>query len=114
MHFLVVDGRYGTPVYAFLETDPRADAGFPGLAVREVALDPAEAAAGFAARVSVGLDPGRGDRFREFRSDGAVASAGFILIEPRYVGATWQGYVTEFRPQGEKPVKRPARGPGGR
>lgn len=108
MHFLVVDARFGTPIYAFLEADPRGAAGFPGLAVWEVTVEPAEAA-GVGARVSVGRDPGRLDRFREFRSDGAVARAGFILIEPRYVGASWQGYAAEFRPEGEKPHKRPGR-----
>ncbi|MBX9627657.1 MAG: hypothetical protein K2X82_27910 [Gemmataceae bacterium] len=109
MHFLVVDGRFGTPIYAFLEADPRGDRDFPGLAVRKVSVELAEAVAGVGPRVSVGRDPRRLDRFREFRSDGAVARAGFILIEPRYVGASWQEYVSEFRPAGEKPHKWPGR-----
>ncbi|OWK43020.1 hypothetical protein [Fimbriiglobus ruber] len=109
MHFLVVDARYGTPIYAFLEFDPRGTNDYPGLVVQEVAIESTESAGAMARRVSVGRDPHRLDRFREFISDGAVAKAGFILIEPRYVGVTWQAYVSEFRPQGDKPLKRSAR-----
>ena len=59
-------------------------------------------------RPAIGRDPYHLDVFREFTSDGAVARGGFILIEPRYVGPSWDAYVREFRPQGEKPAKRPA------
>src|SRR5262245_29777905 len=75
MHFLVVDDRFGTPIYVILESDPGEARGFPTLQVREVTL---EARVGPSA--AVGRDPARLDRFREFRSEGAVAGAGFILI----------------------------------
>jgi hypothetical protein len=110
MHFLVVDPRFGTPIYAFLERDPRGQAGYPGLAVREVSLEPGAAAAA-SRRPAIGRDPARLERFREFASEAAVARAGFILIEPRYVGPNWEGYCGQFRPEGEKPAKRPARAP---
>jgi len=97
--FLVIDSRFGTPIYVFLELDPRLDDDYPGQTVREVTLEsPASRVGGVYA---IGRDPAKPERFRKFASDGAVAGAGFILIEPRYVGATWQAYTREFRPQGE-------------
>jgi hypothetical protein len=110
MYFLVIDTRFGTPIYAFLELDPRGDGSFV-LAVREVLLEFLPAPSGAAPeracpgrRPAIGQDPYHTDRFREFVSDGAVARGGFILIEPRYVGPSWESYVREFRPQGEKPT----------
>jgi hypothetical protein len=105
MHFLVIDFRFGTPIYVFLEIDPRSAEAYPGLAVREVdiAFAPTPDRAG--QRPALGRDPHHLNRFQEFISDGATAKAGFILIEPRYVGPTWEAYSREFRPQGEKPTK---------
>lgn len=105
MHFLVIDARFGTPIYVFLDRDPHGQDGYPDLAVQEVTL---EAGTGEAAgrRVAIGRDPAHLEQFREFGSDGAVARAGFILVEPRYVGPSWEGYSRHFRPEGEKPVKR--------
>jgi hypothetical protein len=108
VHYLVIDGRYGTPIYAFLECDPRGSKGYPDLAVREVSVEQTEAAKGPSMRVAVGCDPHHPDHYREFRTDGAVVRAGFILIEPRYVGETWQEYESAFQPQGGKFQKRPA------
>lgn len=100
MFFLVIDSRFGTPIYVFLELDPRLEEDYPGQTVREVTLEsPSYRVGGIYA---IGRDPAVPDRFRKFCSDGAVAGAGFILIEPRYVGATWQAYTREFRPQGGK------------
>jgi hypothetical protein len=97
--FLVIDSRYGTPIHVFLELDPRLDDDYPGQTVREVTLEsPASRVGGVYA---IGRDPAKPARFRKFASDGAVAGAGFVLIEPRYVGATWQAYTHEFRPQGD-------------
>jgi hypothetical protein len=111
MHYLVIDTRFGTPIYAFLELDPRGADEYPGLAVREVTLELLRAPGGagldwpaVGRRPAIGRDPYHLDRFREFASDGAVARGGFILIEPRYVGPSWEAYVREFRPQGEKPA----------
>jgi hypothetical protein len=109
MHFLVVDVRFGTPIYVLLESDPNATEGYPGLSVRVVSLEPGEIVPGPKAashRSSLGRDPNHLERFREFSSDGAVTRAGFILVEPRYVGATWEGYCRHYRPEGEKPTKR--------
>jgi hypothetical protein len=110
MHFLVVDPRFSTPIYVFLERDPHGQDGYPDLAVQEVTL---EAGVGSSAgrRPAIGRDPAHLEQFREFGSDGAVARAGFILVEPRYVGPDWEGYCRQFRPEGEKPAKRPGRPP---
>src|SRR5262245_27060794 len=111
MHFLVIDDRFGTPIYVLLETDPRSEGGFPALPVREITL---ERWAGSTITpgshigrpsASVGRDPAHLDQFREFGSDWAVARAGFILIEPRYIGPSWSSYLSAFRPEGEKPLK---------
>jgi hypothetical protein len=106
MHFFVVDARFGTPIYVLLENDPNGAEDYPGLAVRVVTLE-LIGAAGPSRRCALGRDPNNLDRFREFVSDGAVARAGFLLLEPRYVGATWDGYCRHFRPEGEKPAKQP-------
>src|SRR5688572_21194414 len=106
MHFLVVDARFGTPIYVFLERDPLGQDGYPDLVVQEVTLE-AGGASAVGRRAAIGRDPAHLERFREFGSDGAVARAGFILVEPRYVGPSWEGYCRHFRPEGEKPAKRP-------
>jgi hypothetical protein len=107
-HFLIIDNRYGTPIHVFLELDPSDEQGFPGFRVRFVTLDcvatPQKQAV--PAGVAIGQDPHHLDRFCMFRSDRAVSGAGFILIEPRYVGPNWPAYVLAFRPAGEKPSKR--------
>jgi hypothetical protein len=108
MHFLVVDSRFSTPIYVILESDPRGEPAFPDLPVREITL---ECRAGrtekgmFGARHfgAVGRDPSHLGSFREFGSDMAVAGAGFILIEPRYIGPSWPSYISAFRPEGDKP-----------
>jgi len=107
MHFLVIDPRFGTPIYVFLLIDPRESDGYPGLPVREVMLtsstppDPS-ASLSRVGRCSVGQDPTGSSHFREFRSEAALIGAGFSLIEPLYVGPTWQAYAREYRPQGSK------------
>jgi hypothetical protein len=105
MHFLVVDPRFGTPIYVFLESDPQTDAHYPGLAVQEITLEPALPGSGNR-RTSIGRDPHHLARFREFASDRAVSHAGYILVEPRFVGVNWEGYSRQFRPEGERPAKR--------
>jgi hypothetical protein len=106
--YLVVDNRFPVPVTVLLDLDPSAEPGFPGFAVREVTLDPPgqSEGSGVSARDAIGRDPGRLDQFRAFASDRAVARAGFILIEPRYVGPSWPSYVMAFKPGGEKPPRR--------
>jgi hypothetical protein len=106
MHFLVVDDRFATPIYVILGTDPCGERDFPALQVREIILEERDGP-----NAALGRDPASLDRFREFRSDRAVASAGFILIEPRYVGPSWQSYLTAFRPEGDAPTKSRVRDP---
>lgn len=107
-HFLIIDDRYGTPIHVFLELDPTSEIGFPGFRVRFVTLEhPATPQSqGVPAGIAIGQDPQHLDRFRMFRTDRAVDGAGFILIEPRYVGPNWPAYILAFRPGGEKPGKR--------
>ena len=110
MHFLVVDDRFGTPIYVFLERDPHGQTGYPGMYVREVSLEAGtHAVAG--RRSELGRDPASLGKFREFTSSGAVARAGFILIEPHYVGPNWEGYCSQFKPEGVKPPKKTGRHP---
>lgn len=106
--YLVVDNRFPVPVTVLLDFDPSAEPGYPGFAVREVTLDPPGQSQGseVSAGDAIGRDPGRLDRFRTFASDRAVIRAGFILIEPRYVGPSWPSYVLAFRPGGGKPPRR--------
>jgi hypothetical protein len=107
-YFHVIDNRYGTPIHIFLELDPTSEPGFAGLKVSSVTLEtPANpSGTGISAGVAIGRNPHQLDQFRAFGSDRAVAGAGYILIEPRYVGPSWPSYVLAFRPGGEKPVKR--------
>ena len=104
MHFLVIDSRFGTPIHVFLEVDPRGAADYPGMTVRSVTLEVAAVAR--TGRSELGRDPRRRDRFREFRSEAAARGAGFVLVEPQYVGPTWESYARAFLPQGDKPTKR--------
>ncbi len=105
MFFLVIDPRFGTPIYVFLEIDPRGAEDYPGLTVYEVVIELTPQPGEFRRRLAIGRDPHQLNRFREFGSDGAAARAGFILIEPRYIGPSWESYAREFRPEGEKPAK---------
>jgi hypothetical protein len=113
MRYLIIDTRFPSPVHVFLEQDPQAEAGFPaGLRVLRVTLEtaaagPPDCGVSVGPLAAVGQNPWHPERFREFRSDGAAAGAGFGLIEPRFVGATWSAYVRAFRPGGRT---IPARG----
>jgi hypothetical protein len=112
VNFLVLDNRFGNVVYVILESDPRTEREFPELAVREIVLECRSTPGakpqdpGVCAGAAIGRDPAHLNRFREFGSDRAVAGAGFILIEPRYVGPSWPAYLSAFRPGGDKPLKR--------
>jgi hypothetical protein len=118
-YYLVIDRRFGVPIYVFVEVDPRitgfaANAGSPVLGVTlELAAAPpsipVRGGAGVRSDAAIGRDPQRVDRFREFRSDRHVRAAGFVLIEPRYVGPTWETYIGVFHPEGGKQVQLPRR-----
>ncbi len=110
MHFLVIDNRFRVPIFVFLEHDPSAGVGCPVQGGRWVTLEPAaQSELGFrrvhsrlAGPVSIGSDPKRYDRFAEFPTDNDVRAAGFTVIEPRYVGPSWETYVGVFHPEGGK------------
>jgi hypothetical protein len=61
----------------------------------------------------LGRHPENWDPFKEFPSDGHARAAGFLPIEPRDVGPSWESYSAAFRPEGERPPKvPPVRGAG--
>lgn len=106
MAFLIVDERFGVPIYVFLETDPRGTDDFPPLRVCEVQFE--QLAAGVrpgTQGAGVGQHPMSSMAFREFISDSAVAAAGYGLIEPRFVGNNWQQYLSGFCPGGNRSGK---------
>jgi hypothetical protein len=117
MHFLVIDDRFRVPIFVFLELDPRESGVDCVGVVRVVTLEAAAARSGgtprrtgdsFRAQATIGRDPNQPDRYVEFPSDGHVRAAGFAVIEPRYVGPSWETYLNVFRPEGEKQFKQAA------
>jgi hypothetical protein len=107
MYFLVIDNRFGVPIYVFLERDPNDTEGRAKLRGRWVTLEPATISNGadptnasLAAASAIGGDPSRPDHFAVFASEGAVRAAGFSLIEPRYMGPSWETYSSVFHPEG--------------
>ena len=110
MHFLVIDRRFGVPIYVFLESDPNDNEGRAKLRGRWVTLEPAASSKRNDERqhselgtvAAIGGDPNRPDRFAVFASDGDVRAAGFSLIEPRYLGPSWETYLSVFHPEGGK------------
>jgi hypothetical protein len=113
MHYLVIDRRFGVPIFVFLESDPNKPEGRPQQRGRWVNLkvaEPAQAGAQTSAlrprgNTAIGGDPERPDCYEEFASDGHVRAAGFALIEPRYVGPNWETYLNVFHPEGGKREK---------
>jgi|GEM_PF-5960731 len=117
MHFLVIDVRFRVPIFVFLELDPRESGVDCAGDVRVVTLEFAVARSGgtprqsgdsVRAQATIGRDPHQPDRYVEFPSDGHVRAAGFAVIEPRYVGPSWETYLNVFRPEGEKQFKQAA------
>ena len=110
MHFLVIDDRFRVPIFVFLEHDPSTGIGYPDRGGRWVTLEPAAQAelgvrrvhSKLAGPISIGGDPKRYDWFAEFPTDNDVRAAGFALIEPRYVGPSWETYIGVFHPEGGK------------
>jgi hypothetical protein len=90
----------------FVEIEPRR----PARAVTiEAAAAPGEHRrwAGVGPTTCLGRDPAHLDRFKEFPSDAHARAAGYLLIEPRYIGPNWESYVGAFRPEGKRPAKLP-------
>ena len=114
-YFLLIDDRFRVPIFVFVEVDPRGPGTAPGRTVRPVTLEfvPIERAprrcwVGIRPGSAIGRSPEHWEQFREFASDGHARAAGFLPIEPRYVGPSWESYLGAFRPEGERPVKRHA------
>ena len=116
----MIDERFSVPIFVFLESDPRTNARLadPGLFVRWVTLDLAAprsesggARGGSSVRSdsAIGRDPERLEKFREFPSERQLRAARYVLIEPRYVGPSWETYCGVFRPEGEGRTKHPSR-----
>lgn len=110
MHFLVIDSRFAVPIFVFLEADPNEGGLHEPLPGRWVTLDQANApkvhagktTVGLGDKVAIGGDPKRVDRFAMFASEGAVRAAGYSIIEPRYLGPSWDTYLSVFHPEGGK------------
>jgi hypothetical protein len=109
VHFLVIDKRYGVPIYVFLERDPNDTEGRAKVRGRWVNLEPAASAdhgdmshSTLGTAAAIGGDPNWPDRYAVFASEGAVRAAGFSLIEPRYMGPSWETYLSVFHPEGGK------------
>ena len=107
MHFLVIDTRYGVPIYVFLEHDPNEVAGRARFRGRWVTLELSETGdrgdlshLTLGTTAAIGGDPNRPDRYAVFESEGAVRAAGYSLIEPRYMGPSWETYLSVFHPEG--------------
>ena len=113
-YFLLIDDRFKVPVFVFVELKPKRRA-------REVSIEFAPAGpgvrrcwVGVGAASSLGRHPEHLDRFREFPNDAQARAAGYVPIEPRYVGPSWESYLGAFRPEGERPPKLPAVRPAAR
>ena len=84
MHFLMIDHRFGVPIFVFLECDPSNDEGCPSQRGRWVTLEPVAPRLhpmgrpnhGIASMASIGADPDRLDCYAEFASDSLVHAAG--------------------------------------
>jgi hypothetical protein len=99
MNFLVIDDRLGPPIHVFLPTDPRREDGFPGLEVRQVALERLAGDVVFwkhgsaaTAGPVLGQDPGDPDRYRQFRFERELREAGFRPVGVHRTPATWTAY----------------------
>jgi hypothetical protein len=109
VHYLVIDTRYGVPIYVFLERDPNNADERAKLRGRWVTLEPAATAANddpthstIGTSAAIGGDPNRPDRYAVFACERALHAAGFSLIEPRYMGPSWDTYLSVFHPEGGK------------
>lgn len=110
MHFLIVDSRFAVPIFVFLEIDPNESsvhAPLPGSWVileRSLSFEVGtrKSMAGLGDTAAIGGDPKNPDRFAIFATEGDVRASGYALIEPRYLGPTWETYLSVFHPEGGK------------
>jgi len=113
-YFLLVDDRFQVPIFVFVELEPRRPA--RAVTIEFTPATPGERRCwvGVRPNTSLGRHPEHWDRFKEFPSDGAARAAGYMPIEPRYVGPSWESYLGAFRPEGERPHKVAPPRPAGR
>lgn len=108
-YFLLVDERFRVPIFVFVEIEPQRPARAVTIRAAPVGRGTLRYRVSLGPATCLGRDPADWDRFQEFPSDGHARAAGFAPVEPRYVGPSWESYVSAFRPEGERPV-RPAGG----
>jgi hypothetical protein len=104
-YFLLVDDRFRVPIFVFVEVEPRRPARAVTIEFAPVGRGEHRCWVGVSPNTSLGRHPQHWDRFQEFRSDAHARAAGFLPIEPRYVGPSWESYLGAFRPEGERPPK---------
>lgn len=110
MHFLIVDSRFAVPIFVFLEIDPNESglhAPLPGSWVtlersHSFEVGTRKSMAGLGDTAAIGGDPKNPDRFAIFATEQDVRASGYALIEPRYLGPTWETYLSVFHPEGGK------------
>jgi hypothetical protein len=113
-YFLLIDGRFRVPIFVFVEVEPRRPARAVTIEFAPVGRGEHRCWVGVGPATCLGRHPGHWDRFKEFPSDGHARAAGYLPIEPRYVGPSWESYLGAFRPEGERPPKLPFPRPPGR
>jgi hypothetical protein len=107
-YFLLVDERFRVPIFVFVELEPRRPARPVTIEFAVVEAGAHPCWVGVRPNTSLGRHPEYWDRFKEFPSDARARAAGYLPIEPRYVGPSWESYLGAFRPEGERPPKLPA------
>ena len=113
-YFLLVDGRFRVPIFVFVEVEPRRPARAVTIEFTPAVPGEHRCWVGVRPAAALGRHPEHWDRFKEFPTDRHARAAGYLPIEPRYVGPSWESYVGAFRPEGERPPKLPVVRPGGR
>jgi hypothetical protein len=113
-YFLIVDDRFRVPIFVFVELEPKRP--FRKVTIEFAPVGPGEY------RCGVGIGSGRSlarhaefwDRYKEFSTDRQARAAGYVPVEPRYIGPSWESYLAAFRPEGERPLKVAPGPPAGR
>lgn len=113
-YYLLVDHRFRVPIFVFVELEPRRPARAVTIEFAPIGRGEHRCWVGVRPNTSLGRHPEHWNQFREFPSDGHARAAGYLPIEPRYVGPSWESYLGAFRPEGERPPKLSMSRPAGR